>query len=131
MKPDWLNYIRPLHAKIDIATCEVKPPSKQGTADFSDFVKLGLEMRGMLNAMLDIIDVENAAVFGILVRGYTVTTFKMDAKVQIYRMVQLGSCKIPSQQSDLGMFPALFRCLYHTKTLAAMVARKVKDAQLD
>ncbi|CAO3593725.1 unnamed protein product [Absidia cylindrospora] len=32
-----------------------------------------------------------------------------------------------SQQSDLG----LFRCLYHIKTLAAMVAQKVKNAQLD
>ncbi|CAO3593726.1 unnamed protein product [Absidia cylindrospora] len=132
MKPDWQNYIRPVHAKIDIATCEIKPPSKQGAAaDFSDFVNLGLEMRGMLNAMFDIIDVESAAVFGILVRGYMITTFKMDMKAHVYRMIQLGSCKIPSQQSDLGMFPALFRCLYHVKTLATVVAQKVKDAQLD
>ncbi|CAO3597877.1 unnamed protein product [Absidia cylindrospora] len=24
MKPDWMNYIRPWHTKIDITTCEVK-----------------------------------------------------------------------------------------------------------
>ncbi|SAL94859.1 hypothetical protein [Absidia glauca] len=70
MKPDWLNYIRPWHMKIDITTCE-----------------LGLEMRGMLNKMLDIIEVEDAMVFGILVEGYHITTYAMDLKAQVYRMI--------------------------------------------
>ncbi|SAL96581.1 hypothetical protein [Absidia glauca] len=43
----------PWYTKIDTTTCEVKPPSKQGTGGQSGFVKLGLEMRGMLNKMLD------------------------------------------------------------------------------
>ncbi|CDH51066.1 hypothetical protein RO3G_15572 [Lichtheimia corymbifera JMRC:FSU:9682] len=131
MKPDWLNYIRPWHMKIDITTCEVKPPSKQGNCEHSDFVKLGLEMRGMLNKMLDIIEVEDAMVFGILVEGYHFTTYAMDLKAQVYRMIQLGSCNLMSQQSDLGAFPALFHCLLQVKTLAVIVANKIRTAQLE
>ncbi|KAI7875861.1 hypothetical protein K492DRAFT_173002 [Lichtheimia hyalospora FSU 10163] len=78
MKPDWLNYIRPWHMKIGITSCEVKPPSKQGICENSDFVKFGLEMRGMLNKMPDTIIVEDAMVFGTLVEGYHFTTHVMD-----------------------------------------------------
>ncbi|KAI9496431.1 hypothetical protein BDB00DRAFT_892354 [Zychaea mexicana] len=131
MKPDWLNYIRPWHMKIDITACEVKPPSKQRNGEHSDFVKLGLEMRGMLNKMLDIIEVEDAMVFGILVEGYHITTYAMDLKAQVYHMIQLGSCNLMSHQSDLGAFPALFHCLLQVKTLAVIVANRIKVAQIE
>lgn len=64
MKSDWMQYIRPWYNKIVITTCKVKPPGKQWNPVLSDFVKLALEMRG-------IIDVEDAKVFGILVEGNT------------------------------------------------------------
>ncbi|CAO3597878.1 unnamed protein product [Absidia cylindrospora] len=57
-------------------------------------------------------------------------TFTMDMKAHIYRMVQLGSCDLVSQQSGLVMFPVLFRCFLHVKNLASVVAHKVKDAQM-
>ncbi|KAI8342661.1 hypothetical protein BC941DRAFT_448851 [Chlamydoabsidia padenii] len=129
-KPDWLNYIRPWYTKIDITTYEVKPPSKQGNSDQSDFVKLGLEMRRMVNKMLDVIKVEDAMVFGILVEGYHVTTYAMDLKAEVYRMMQLGKCNLMSQQCDLKSFPVLFHCLLQVKTLAATVANKIKEAQI-
>ncbi|KAJ8661062.1 hypothetical protein O0I10_003285 [Lichtheimia ornata] len=95
MKPDWLNHIRPWDMKIDITTCEVKPPMNQEDYEHPDFdfMKLGLEVCGMLNKMLDIIEVEDAmVVFGILVDGYQVTTYATDLKAQVYRMIQLGRC---------------------------------------
>ncbi|SAL96587.1 hypothetical protein [Absidia glauca] len=131
MKPDWLSYIRPWRTKVDITICEVKPPSKQGSGDQSDFVKLGLEMRGMLDKMLDVIEAEDAMVFGILVEGYRITTYAMDLKAQVYRMTQLGRCDMMSLQSNLGAFPALFQCLLQVKTLAVKVAIKAKAAQLE
>lgn len=69
MKPDWLAYVRPCKQKIDLVTCEVKPPGRQTYGHQSDFVKLGLEMRSMLNAMIDVISKEDALAFGILVEG--------------------------------------------------------------
>ncbi|KAG0164123.1 hypothetical protein DFQ28_000495 [Apophysomyces sp. BC1034] len=120
-----------LYSTMEYKACELKPPCKHGSTDYSGFVKLALEMRGMLNKMLDIIEVEHAAVFGILVEGYPVSTFKMDTKGQIYRMIQLGNFKLMSQQSDLVLFPVLFRCLLQVKNLAAEVARKVAAAQLE
>ncbi|ORE19240.1 hypothetical protein BCV71DRAFT_283834 [Rhizopus microsporus] len=49
-----------------LATCEVKPPSKVGRGDISDFVKLGIEMRHMLDEILSI-GVDDASVLDILV----------------------------------------------------------------
>ncbi|CAO3576532.1 unnamed protein product [Absidia cylindrospora] len=124
MKPDWLSYIRPWHIKMVITACEIKPPSKNGSTGYSDFVKLWLEMRGMLNKVLHIIGVDRAAVFGILVDGYSVSTFKMDARVEVYRMIQLGNCKfIISQQSVLVLSSSvLFRCILRIKPCTAKMA---------
>ncbi|KAI8330895.1 hypothetical protein BC941DRAFT_475305 [Chlamydoabsidia padenii] len=99
--------------------------------DFSGFVKLGLEMRGMLHKILDIIEEERTAVFRILAEGYSVSTFKMDRRDPVYRMTQFGNCKLMSQQSDLIVFPVLFHCLLQVKTFAAEVAQKVVPAQLE
>ncbi|CAO3600522.1 unnamed protein product [Absidia cylindrospora] len=130
MKPDWLVYIRPWNRKIDLTTCEVKPPLKNGSVDYSDFVKLGLELREMLDTMLGIIEDEHAAVFGILVKGYSMSTFKMDKKYGIYRMIELNNCKLVSKQSELVLFPVVLSCILQVKHFAADVARKVTDIEL-
>lgn len=67
-KPDWFAYVKPWIRKFKLATCEIKPPSKVGRGDISDFVKLGIEMRDMLNEILSI-GVDDASVFGILIEG--------------------------------------------------------------
>lgn len=67
-KPDWFAYVKPWIKKFKLATCEIKPPSKVGRGDISDFVKLGIEMRDMLDEILSI-GVDDASVFGILIEG--------------------------------------------------------------
>ncbi|KAG0162808.1 hypothetical protein DFQ30_001248, partial [Apophysomyces sp. BC1015] len=114
LKPDWTLYVKPWHTKIDLATCEVKPPGKPGSSDLSDFVKLGVELRTMLNALIGV-GIEDANVFGILVEGLTVSTFAMDMKAQVYRMVQLGSFTLVSKRSQFGLFPTLFGGLIQIK----------------
>ncbi|KAI8340868.1 hypothetical protein BC941DRAFT_500411 [Chlamydoabsidia padenii] len=86
-----------------------KATEEKGTSssEHFDFVKLGLGMR-----------------------EYSVKTFTMDMKGSIYRMVQLDSCDMISQQSGLGAFSMVFRCFLQVKNLAGMVAHKLKDAQL-
>ncbi|KAF7720870.1 hypothetical protein EC973_005891 [Apophysomyces ossiformis] len=68
----------------------------------------------MLNALIDL-GMEDANVFGILVKGLAVSTFAMDMKAQVYRMIQLESFTLVSIRSQLGVFPTLFGVLLHVK----------------
>ncbi|KAG1166781.1 hypothetical protein G6F36_012808 [Rhizopus arrhizus] len=68
VKPDWIAYVKPWFKKFNIIACEVKPPSKVGRGDISDYVKLGIEMKDMLNGIMDA-RVASASVLGILVEG--------------------------------------------------------------
>ncbi|KAG1039318.1 hypothetical protein G6F43_012535 [Rhizopus delemar] len=68
VKPDWIAYVKPWFKKFNIVACEVKPPSKVGRGDISDYVKLGIEMKDMLNEIMDA-RVASASVLGILVEG--------------------------------------------------------------
>lgn len=68
IKPDWMAYVKPWFKKFNIVACEVKPPSEIGRGDISDYVKLGTEMKDMLNEIMDA-KVTSASVFGILVEG--------------------------------------------------------------
>lgn len=54
--------------EFNIVACEVKPSSKVGRGDISDYVKLGIEMKYMLNELMDA-SVASASVLGILVEG--------------------------------------------------------------
>lgn len=67
-KPDWFAYVKPWIKNFKLATCEIKPPSKVGCGDISDFIKLGIQMRDILDEILSI-GVDNASVFGILIEG--------------------------------------------------------------
>lgn len=68
VKPDWIAYIKPWFKKFNIVACEVKPSSKVGRGDISDYVKLGIEMKDMLNEIMNA-SVGPASVLGILVEG--------------------------------------------------------------
>jgi hypothetical protein len=67
-KPDWFAYVKPWIKRFTIAACEIKPPSKVGRGDVSDFAKLGIEMRDMLNEIMNI-GVDDDSVLSILVEG--------------------------------------------------------------
>ncbi|CAO3614354.1 unnamed protein product [Mucor hiemalis] len=52
LKPDWAAYVKPWLKKV--VSWEVKPPSKVGRGDISDFVKLSIEMKDMVNEIIKI-----------------------------------------------------------------------------
>lgn len=68
LKPDWIAYVKPWFKKLNIIACEVKPPSKVGRGDISDYVKLAIEMKDMLDELMNA-GVASASVLGILVEG--------------------------------------------------------------
>jgi hypothetical protein len=107
LKPDWTLYIKPWFKKFEITSCEVKPPGKVGRGDVSDFVKIGLELKGMLDSIVEI-GVENASVFGILVEGQSISFYCMNVVGPAYCLYQLGSPQLITKSSQLPLFPSLF-----------------------
>ncbi|CEG65603.1 hypothetical protein RMATCC62417_02354 [Rhizopus microsporus] len=127
-KPDWFAYVKPWIKKFKLATCEIKPPSKVGRGDISDFVKLGIEMRDMLDEILSI-GVDDASVFGILIEGKQVSTYAMNTKSGVFRMIQLGEYNAIEKLSELGHFPALFTGLMQVKNIALNTARAIEKTE--
>jgi hypothetical protein len=68
LKPDWTLYIKPWFTRFDLASCKVKTTKTVGPGDTSDFVKIGRELKDMLNSLSQI-GVNDVSVFGILVEG--------------------------------------------------------------
>ncbi|CAO3599446.1 unnamed protein product [Absidia cylindrospora] len=129
-KPDWVVYVKPWYRRCDLAVCEVKPPGKMSPPPFSDYVKLGFEMKQMLT-FLSQQGVDEAFVLGILVDGFTLKTYYMDTKGEnIFRMIQLGKARLISETSELGVFPVLFKTIVQLKNLAVDIGRKIQDEQL-
>ncbi|KAI9305942.1 hypothetical protein BJ944DRAFT_264339 [Cunninghamella echinulata] len=127
-KPDWTLYVKPWFTKMPIVTCEVKTPSTANRGYISDFVKLGLEMKDMLTLLLDSC-IDDVAVFGILVEGASVSTYCMDIKLNIFRMIQLGSYQLITKKSQITLFPPLFSGLLQIRDLALKTAIKVESIQ--
>lgn len=68
---------------------EFKPPGFSLCFE-SDLVKIGKEMRSMLNALIRI-GVTNPSIGGILIQGSHVSTYKFDIIApKIYRMIKLS-----------------------------------------
>ncbi|KAG1544971.1 hypothetical protein G6F49_010936 [Rhizopus delemar] len=127
-KPDWFAYVKPWIKKFKLATCEIKPPSKVGRGDISDFVKLGIEIRDMLDEILNI-GVDDASVVGILIEGKQVSTYAMNTKSGVFRMIQLGEYNVIEKLSELGHFPALFTGLMQVKNIALDTARAIEKIE--
>lgn len=73
--------------KFDVLTCEVNPFNKASSSQAqSDFVKLGKEMKQMVDKLVDN-GVESPVVVGVLVESYFVKTYSM-------RLVERGSYSI-------------------------------------
>jgi hypothetical protein len=45
-------YIKTWFTKLDIISCEVKLPGKVGRGNIFDFVKIGLELKDMLDSIV-------------------------------------------------------------------------------
>lgn len=67
-KPDWVCYIKPWINRFDLVICEVKAPGKKNSGIYSDFTKLGFEMKTSINNLVSS-GINSPRVFGILVEG--------------------------------------------------------------
>ncbi|CAO3658550.1 unnamed protein product [Rhizopus microsporus] len=95
-------------------------------------------MRHMLDEILSI-GVDDASVLDILVEDNffikksgnrkRVSTYAMNTKSGIFRMIQLGEYNVIEKLSELGHFPALFTGLMQVKNIALDIARAIEKTE--
>lgn len=103
---------------FDIITVEVKAPTRSSEAQLeSDFVKLGKEMKDMVDALLDY-GVQDPLVGGILVKGYSVTTYTLRLVSDgVYWMVLRGSFELLRSPGDIPNIPKIVEHFIQLRTL--------------
>ncbi|ORX42783.1 hypothetical protein DM01DRAFT_1400569 [Hesseltinella vesiculosa] len=128
-KPDWVVYVKPWYRRFDLGACEVKT-MRGHSGIISDYTKLGLEMRDMLCELVKE-GVDDPHVCGILVKGYSLETYVMDATyLPLYRMVLLDSVRLPDSLASFSLFPTVFRSILQIKNIAITTAKKLELVQL-
>ncbi|KAI8148540.1 hypothetical protein BJV82DRAFT_663904 [Fennellomyces sp. T-0311] len=124
-KTDYGVYANGLSKKCVVLVAEFKPREGRQRQE-SDFIKIGKEMRTMLNRLI-MIYVHNPVVCGNLVGGNRISTFKMELKAsQIYAMVQLSDLPLIRNSDDLNLIPLLVAKLQQVKEYSLQTAQKVQ-----
>ncbi|CAO3699003.1 unnamed protein product [Rhizopus stolonifer] len=86
-KPDYIAYAKTRSTRHDITIAEVKPTHSRSGKPPSDLVKLGQQMKVMLNNLISH-KVTDPIVCDILVKGKTCSLYKMDIIApHFYRMM--------------------------------------------
>lgn len=93
----------------DLAISELKAPINKGSNNVteSDLVKTGKEMQWMLNSLIRS-GIHDPVVCAIILKGYTMNTYKMDLDYShIYRMIELSSINICNNLQGAISLPAI------------------------
>jgi hypothetical protein len=84
----------------------------------SDFVKTGNELQLMTNSPIKD-GAKDPVVCGIVLKGYTMHTYKMDlAYSHLYRMIELSSINISNNLQGAVSLPAILRNMLQVKVKA-------------
>jgi len=102
-KPDYIVFVSHSQDRYDLAISEIKAPINKNCNNVteSDLVKTGKEMQWMLNSLIRR-GVQDPVVCGIMLKGYTMSTYKMVLKyARVYRMIWwfLGLQRIKQSQA--------------------------------
>ena len=114
-KPDYGAYVNGLSEKYVVLVAEFKHPTGRQKQLESDFIKLGKEMRCMINKLIKV-GVEKPVVCGILVNKNCLRTFCMELKApMLYSQIQLSQVQLIRVSDDLPMLPMLIAKLYQVQ----------------
>jgi hypothetical protein len=110
-KPDFLISFKCVNTLCGLVVGEFKAPNHQSALE-SDLVKTGKQMRCLYNSLVKQ-GVQNPLVCGILVEGFTMSTFVMDlASPGIYRLINLSHLELFKTIDQLTCLPvALLRLI--------------------
>ncbi|KAI9257183.1 hypothetical protein BDA99DRAFT_515763 [Phascolomyces articulosus] len=126
LKPDYALYVNGLSKRFVVLVAEFKPPGGKDRME-SDLVKIGNEMRFMVNRLVKL-GVESPVVGGILVNKNTLSTYKLEIRgAEVYCMVQLSSIKLFTNVLEFSLIPTITSYLHQLKDITKETAIKVQD----
>ncbi|KAI8641058.1 hypothetical protein BD408DRAFT_444635 [Parasitella parasitica] len=126
-KPDYVIFITQRSNRLDLSCVEAKSPINKHTFPKSDLVKLGQEMRWMLNKLV-MEGVEKPVVGGILISGFQIQTYKMELiDIGVYRMVELSKTLFFRNIQELTLIPTIVSNLLQLKNVILSTAKKAND----
>ncbi|CDH52271.1 predicted protein [Lichtheimia corymbifera JMRC:FSU:9682] len=113
---------------FDILAIEVKPPCKSSNAQLqSDFVKLGKEMKSMVDR-LHSHGIKDSVVCGVLFNGYHATTHTLLLVAEgVYLMVEHGHFDLMRSPQDVSSVPKIYEHLKQLNTLLQPVIHTIND----
>ncbi|KAI7847469.1 hypothetical protein BDC45DRAFT_562282 [Circinella umbellata] len=131
-KPDFVVFMQHRQDRYGLAVSEIKSPCNANSNNVieSDRVKMGREMKWMLNDLLKK-GVHDPVVGGILLEGYKMKTYKMDLRYpQVYRMIQLSSVTLFDHLQGASMFPSILSNILQIKGIIRKTAIRAKKRAL-
>ncbi|KAI9473770.1 MAG: hypothetical protein EXX96DRAFT_541437 [Benjaminiella poitrasii] len=113
-KPDYVVFITQRSHRLDLLCAEAKSPVST-IFPKSDLVKVGQEMRWMLNRLVRE-GVRNPVVGGIVISGFQVQTYKMELIDNgVYRIVELSKTLLFKNIHELILTPNILSNLLQLK----------------
>ncbi|KAL1934518.1 hypothetical protein VTP01DRAFT_6700 [Rhizomucor pusillus] len=113
-KPDYALFVNGLSKRFVVLVAEFKHPESKQRME-SDMVKIGKEMRAMLNRLVKL-GIKDPIVCGVLVNKNYMSTYKMDLpSPRLYRTVQLSSLALFKSATDLPLLPTIVSRLQQLK----------------
>ncbi|RUS20333.1 hypothetical protein BC937DRAFT_95471 [Endogone sp. FLAS-F59071] len=123
-KPDFAVFTSNQYKKAHLLVVEVKSAKYHATKSkelYDDLVKLGNEMKDVMDKIIDDGVDKDVVVCGLLVEGFRCDLFAMDLRYDaIYRMVRLGRFYLPRDRYDFGVVPTAIQVLLQAKVRVEM-----------
>lgn len=124
-KPDFGIYVNGLSQRFEVVVGEFKAPKGHCQGE-SDTIKIGKEMRTMINRLITI-GVEDPVVCGVLVSKGCLSTYKMELRgPKLYVMTRLSKLNLIRTSDDLAMLPILVSRIAQVQVIHSSMAVTMK-----
>lgn len=129
-QPDWCASVKFWKNKYNIIATEAKPKAKQNRGIVSDYVKLGRELKLMLEKLIHC-GVNDPKVYGLLVKGGVLEIYVMDIKVDgIYRFVKVDTVNLVTNFTEMVNLMRTLPILYQLKERVLTMVKRLELVEL-
>jgi hypothetical protein len=125
------SYQAPTGQTYDVLTVEIKPPKKSSESQLeSDLVKVGKEMKDMIDVLVDL-GVETPTVAGALLEGFSMTTYTMQLVYEgVYIMLERSKVDLLRRPSDIFSAPGITESLMQLANSMKGTIRDIRDKSI-
>ncbi|KAI8081810.1 uncharacterized protein B0P05DRAFT_447289, partial [Gilbertella persicaria] len=129
-QPDWCASVKFWKNKYNIIATEAKSKANQNRGIISDYVKLGRELKLMLEKLI-YSGVNEPEVYGLLLKGGVLEIYMMDIKVDgIYRFVEIDTVNLVTNFTEMTNLMRTLPILYRLKERVLSIAKRLELVEL-